>query len=75
MDSNKEYTIEVPSNWGGPRPNAGRKEVPDKKQQVYVMVRGSQIEILGGKDKVKDIMCKAVEKALEELDKAKDLLE
>ena len=35
---------------GGARPNCGRKPLSDKKVQLYVFVRQSKIDKLGGKD-------------------------
>lgn len=44
---------------GGARSNSGRKPVPDKKEQVFAMVRQSMIDLLG-EDEVKRLMTEAV---------------
>lgn len=57
-------TIEVPSNWGGDRPNSGRHRTTDKRQQVYVGIKQSEIQRLGGKEQVQKIMLEAVAAAI-----------
>ena len=44
---------------GGHRANSGRKKIPDKKEQVFAMVRQSMIDLLG-EDEVKRLMTEAV---------------
>jgi hypothetical protein len=51
---------------GGARPGSGRREVPDKKQQVRVGIRQSRINVLG-EGLIKQIMQEAVEDKYQEM--------
>jgi len=62
-------TITIPETRGGPRKNAGRPEVEDKKHQVAIGVKKSWIDALGGKKAVQKILQETVEKAYNELPK------
>lgn len=50
--------MELTNTHGGVRANSGRKSLPkpDKKLQVYLMVKTSIVEDLGGKKAVQELM-------------------
>ena len=48
------------SNHGGKRPGAGRKPIKDKKKQIHISLRESEIEKLGGKEVVKNRVTKMI---------------
>ncbi len=54
------YTETQPKTQGGARANCGRKPIADKKVQLYVFVRQSRLEKLGGKDEAKRLMNRAL---------------
>lgn len=43
--------------------NAGRKPIADKKQEVRLFVEQSKIDLLGGKEQVRQVSYKAIDKA------------
>jgi hypothetical protein len=48
------------SSHGGKRPGAGRKPIEDKKKQIHISLRESEIEKLGGKEVVKNRVVKMI---------------
>jgi hypothetical protein len=52
------------SSHGGKRPGAGRKPIEDKKKQIHISLRESEIEKLGGKENVKFIVNKLTKSIL-----------
>lgn len=50
----------TPKTKGGARPNCGRKPLSDKKVQLYVFVRQSKIDKLGGKEATLKKLNKAI---------------
>lgn len=48
------------SNHGGKRPGCGRKPIKDKKKQIHISLRESEIEKLGGKEVVKNRVAKMI---------------
>lgn len=57
--------------WGGPRSNAGRKKILDKKKQVYLFLRQSEIDYLGGLESVQKIMGEAIKAKMLEAHESK----
>lgn len=49
---------------GGKRKGAGRKPIKDKKVQISLYIRGSELKLLGGKEKVKTIINNELEHRL-----------
>lgn len=53
--------METTTTQGGKRSNAGRKPSQDPKQSIFVFIKGSIIEKLGGKKEVKAALEKFAE--------------
>jgi hypothetical protein len=51
--------------------NAGRKPGTDNKEEIKLFVEGSKVRALGGKEGVRDVSYKAINKAVEQSKNAK----
>lgn len=45
---------------GGKRANSGRKPITDRKKQVTIYARESEIKVLGGMEEAKDLCYNAI---------------
>lgn len=66
LERHEKLGTPLPENRGGSREEAGRRYAKDKKQQIYVMIKGSRVESLG-KKRIQEIMIQAVEAAFQDL--------
>lgn len=54
----KEFNKKVKNSHGGARKKAGRKPIEDKKVQVDLYIRQSDIDKRGGIEKIKELLMK-----------------